>query len=157
MSRMPLFFFISNSQHDLQCVTSLVHKGWNEELLFDLTSCHVRFLSVVGLNEKKEKFYLCDPDDCCFLTLSAPQSLFFFLLFLVSRLDSYWQLEASSKGDLASIFLCHLVWSGTDSVWSFSKTKPRPTALSCLLHLVGIWLCLICCCRCVAHCLGKCV
>lgn len=45
-----------------------------------------------------------------------------FMLLRLSRLNSYWQLEASRKGELANIFLCHLVWSETDSVCSLSQT-----------------------------------
>lgn len=41
-----------------------------------------------------------------------------FMLILLLSLNSYWQLEASRNIELANIFLCHWVWSGTDSACS---------------------------------------
>lgn len=67
--------------------------------------------------EESELLLPYDPDECCFLMLSAPHS---FILILLLRLNSYWQFEASRNGELANIFLCHLVWSGTDSACSLS-------------------------------------
>lgn len=54
-----------------------------------------------------------------------------FMLVLLWRLNSYWQLEASRNGELANIFLCHVVWSGTDPACSLSpKILPQVSYLA---------------------------
>lgn len=144
------------NQRNLLRAASLAQKGWNEELLFDLTSCRVCILSGIGLNEKKENCYLCDPDECCFLTLSAaPHSFYAYPTLEVRFLLAAGSLQKRRISQHFSLSLS--VIRNRLCLLSFSKTKPRPTGLSFLPHLMVISLWLICCCRCVAHCLGKCV
>lgn len=139
------------NQWNLQCVASLLQKGWNEESLFDLTSCRVCILSVIGVKEKKENCYFCDPDECCFLMLSAPHSFYACPALEVEFLLAVGSLQKQRNSQHFSLSLS--VIRKRLCLLSFTKT----TASSFLPHLMVISIWLICCCWCVAHCLGKCV
>ncbi len=143
------------NQWNLRRVTWLVQKGWNEELLFDLTSCRVCILSGIGLNEKKKDCYFCDPAECCFLMLSAPHSFYAYPTLEVKFLLAAGSLQKRRISQHFSLSLS--VIRNRLCLLAFSKTKRRSIALSFLPHLMVISLWLICRCGCVAHCLGKCV
>lgn len=116
------------NQWNLQCVDSLVQEGWNEELLFHLTGCRVCILSGVGLNEKKENCYFCDPDECCFLMLSALHSFYAYPTLEVKFLLSVGSLQKRRISQHFSLSLS--VIRNRLCLLSFSKTKRRSTALS---------------------------
>lgn len=131
----------------LQCVASLVQKGWNEELLFDLTSCRVCILSGIGLNEKKENCYFCDPDECCFLTLSATHSFYAYptlevkFLLAVGSLQK-WRISQHFSLSLSVIRnrLCLLSFSRTETKICCLKFPPSFDGDFSLTYLL-LWLC----------------
>lgn len=136
---------------NLQCVTSLLQKGRTEESLFNLTSCRVCILSVRGVKEKKESCYFSDPDQCCFLTLSAPRSLYACPALEVQFLLAVGSLQKRRISQHFSLSRC--VIRNRPCLLPFTKN----TASSFLPRSMVISPWLICCRWCVAHCLGKCV
>lgn len=123
----------------------IMNSYWNWRAVFSF------FL--IGLNEMKGKCYFSDPAFFSYCQHSA-------VCVLIPFSHCCWKLDTSRKWDLACIFLCHPVWALSDSVFSpfqKKKNKQRWRPLSFLPHFMVISSRLVCHCRCVAHCLGKCV